>query len=193
MTFPLPPDKAAARKLAARNRLAAHEQMKEAAPLLLASQSFPAQPAPGFHIVSAFYPFRSEIDTRPLLTRLAGEGWTTCLPVVMGDGLPLTFRKWLPGEALVMGALNIERPGDEAPEVEPDVLMVPMLAFDRQGYRLGYGGGFYDRTLDKLRARKNIIAIGMAYAAQEAEAVPHDAHDQPLDYVMTEKGLFKCA
>ncbi len=193
MTFLLPDDKAQARKLAAANRLSAHEKMKEAAPLLLASQSFPATPRPDFHIVSAFHPFRSEIDTRPLLVRLAGDGWTTCLPIVMGEGLPLVFRKWLPGEPLVRGSMDIERPPESSPEVEPDVLLVPLLAFDRAGYRLGYGGGFYDRTLAKLRAKKNIIAIGMAYAAQEAEHVPHAAHDQPLDFVMTEKGIFQCA
>jgi 5-formyltetrahydrofolate cyclo-ligase len=193
MTFTLPDDKAAARKLAAANRLAAHEKMKEAAPLLLASQPFPVKAEAGMHIVSAFHPFRSEVDTRPLLVRLAGEGWTTCLPVVLGEGLPLEFRRWLPGEALVKGAMDIERPPETAPVLEPDVLLVPMLAFDASGYRLGYGGGFYDRTLAKLRAKKKVIAIGVAYAAQQAAHVPHAAHDQPLDFVMTEKGIFKCA
>ena len=193
MTFILPDDKAAARKLAAANRLTAHEQMKVAAPLLLASQSFPAVLEPGFHFLSAFFPFRSEIDTRPLMVRLAGDGWTTCLPIIKGPGEPLIFRKWLPGEPLERGAMDIERPADSAAEVEPDVLIVPLLAFDRQGYRLGYGGGFYDRTLARLRAKKNIIAIGVAYAAQEAENVPHAAHDQPLDYIMTERSVLKCA
>ena len=193
MTFILPDDKAAARKLAAANRLAAHEKMRMAAPLLLASQSFPAVAAADFHILSAFFPFRSEIDTRPLMVRLAGDGWTTCLPIIKGAGEPLIFRKWLPGEPLERGAMDIERPADSAPEVEPDVLIVPLLAFDRQGYRLGYGGGFYDRTLASLRAKKNIIAIGVGYAAQEAGSVPHAAHDQPLDYIMTEHTVLKCA
>jgi 5-formyltetrahydrofolate cyclo-ligase len=193
MTFILPDDKAAARKLAAANRLSAHEKMKVAAPLLLASQSFPAVLEPGFQFLSAFFPFRSEIDTRPLMVRLAGDGWTTCLPIIKGAGEPLIFRRWLPGEPLERGAMDIERPADSAPEVEPDVLIVPLLAFDRLGYRLGYGGGYYDRTLSKLRAKKRIIAIGVAYAAQEAESVPHAAHDQPLDYVMTERSVLKCA
>ena len=189
----LPDDKAAARKLAAANRLSVHEKMKKAAPLLLASQAFPTRPEPDFHIVSAFYPFRSEIDTRPLLVRLAGDGWTTSLPVVDGDGLPLHFRQWLPGEPLIKGAMDIARPPDSAPQVEPDVLLVPMLAFDEHGYRLGYGGGFYDRTLTLLRAKKKIIAIGVGYAAQQAASVPHVSHDQPLDYIMTERGMIKCA
>jgi 5-formyltetrahydrofolate cyclo-ligase len=178
--------KAALRKEAATIRKAAHEAMAELAPNLIASHAFPAQPSQGFHIVSAFYPYRSEIDTRPLLGRLAGLGWTTCLPIVLGEGLPLEFRRWLPGQPTIKGSMNIDRPDDTAPIVEPDVLIVPMLAFDRSGFRLGYGGGYYDRTLEKLRAKKTIIAIGAAYAAQEVAAVPHDGHDQPLDYIVTE-------
>ncbi|MBG1230870.1 5-formyltetrahydrofolate cyclo-ligase [Aestuariivirga litoralis] len=192
MTFELPADKAAARKMASGTRLKAHEQMKESAPLLLASHGFPARAEPGFNVVSAFFPVRSEIDTRPLLGRLAGEGWTTCLPIVIAEGQPLSFRRWLPGEPLDKGFMNIDIPLDTSPEVEPDVLIVPLLAFDRKGFRLGYGGGFYDRTLDKLRAQKKIIAIGAAYAAQEVEEVPHHAHDQHLDFVMTERGVIAC-
>jgi 5-formyltetrahydrofolate cyclo-ligase len=185
-------EKAAARKQAATIRKAAHEAMAKQAPLLLPSHPFPAKSRTDFQIVSAFYPYRSEIDTRPLLGFLAGEGWTTCLPIVLGEGLPLEFRRWLPGEPTIKGAMNIDRPGENAPIVEPDVLIVPMLAFDARGFRLGYGGGFYDRTLAKLRAKKTIVAIGAAYAAQQVEHVPHDAHDQPLDYVMTERELIKC-
>jgi 5-formyltetrahydrofolate cyclo-ligase len=88
--------------------------------------------------------------------------------------------------------MKIAVPLLSAPEVEPDVLLVPLLAFDKAGYRLGYGGGFYDATLAKLRAKKPIIAIGVAYADQEVADVPHEAHDMKLDYVMTEKGIVKC-
>ena len=192
MMLILPQDKADARKIAAAHRLAAHEHAKENAPRLLASQNLPTNPKPGFHIISAFYPYRSEIDTRPLLTKLAGEGWTTALPIVQGSGLPLIFRRWLPGEPTMKGAMNIAIPPESAGEVEPDVLLVPMLAYDAQGFRLGYGGGFYDRTLSQLRAKKTIVAIGVAYAAQQVLHVPHDEHDQPLDYVMTERGVTKC-
>lgn len=188
----LPSDKTLARKLASGNRLKAHEQMKTGAPLLLASHGFPAKRDDGFQIVSAFHPVRSEIDTRPLLVRMAGEGWITCLPVVVAEGQPLIFRRWLPGDLLEKGAMAIDIPYATSPEVEPDVLIVPLLAFDSKGYRLGYGGGFYDRTLKKLRAKKKIIAIGAAYAAQEVEHVPHADHDQPLDFVMTERGVFPC-
>jgi 5-formyltetrahydrofolate cyclo-ligase len=158
----------------------------------LAALEFPVKPVAGASIVSAFYPYRSEIDTRPLLGKLAGDGWTTSLPIIIGAGLPLVFRRWLPGEPTVPGDMNIPRPPDEAPEVEPDVLIVPMLAFDAKGYRLGYGGGFYDRTLALLRGKKKIIAIGAAYSAQQVDEVPHDDHDQALDYVITERGVLTC-
>lgn len=184
--------KAAARKIATTIRKVAHQALAETAPTLLASQRFPAKPTPSCHIVSGFFPFRSEIDTRALLGRLAGEGWTTCLPIVLGEGLPLEFRRWLPGEPTIKNVMNIDRPDENAAVVEPDVLIVPLLSFDAKGFRLGYGGGFYDRTLAKLRAKKTVIAIGAAYSAQQVESVLHDAHDQPLDYVMTEVELIKC-
>lgn len=183
--------KAESRKTAAKARKTAHDLVKDDAPLKLAAQVFPVQPTSAQKIVSAFYPYKSEIDTRLLLGKLAGEGWTTCLPIVIALGEPLIFRRWLPGEPTVPGVWDIPRPTDDAPLLEPDVLLVPLMAFDRQGFRLGYGGGFYDRTLEQLRAKKSIIAIGVAYAAQEIDAVPHGPHDQPLDYVMTEAGLFK--
>jgi 5-formyltetrahydrofolate cyclo-ligase len=174
------------RTVATANRKVAHANACETAPLLLASHRFPVALKSGQHIVSAFYPYQSEIDTRPLLGKLAGDGWTTCLPIVMGEGLPLVFRRWAPGAPSIAGVWGIPRPPDDAEEVEPDVLIIPLLSFDRKGYRLGYGGGFYDRTLEKLRTRKNIIAIGVGYAAQEVDHVPVGEHDQPLDYVMTE-------
>jgi 5-formyltetrahydrofolate cyclo-ligase len=183
--------KAESRKAAAKARKAAHDDAKNDAPLQLAAQMFPLKPTASCNIVSAFFPYKSEIDTRPLLGKLAGEGWTTCLPIVIALGEPLIFRRWLPGEVTMPGVWGIPRPTDDAPLLEPDVLLVPLMAFDREGYRLGYGGGFYDRTLEQLRAKKTIIAIGVAYAAQESDAVPHGPHDQPLDYVMTESGLFK--
>ena len=141
--------------------------------------------------VSGFYPYGSEIDCTGLLDRLSGEGWVTALPVVVGPDQPLRFRAWTPGEALEPGAWSIPVPVEAAPEVEPDVLLVPLLAYDRQGYRLGYGGGFYDRTLDRLRARKPVTAVGVAFAGQEVDAVPHDAHDQPLDWMLTERGAMQ--
>jgi 5-formyltetrahydrofolate cyclo-ligase len=110
---------------------------------------------------------------------------------VLGKNLPLKFRLWTPGEPTIAGVWNIPMPPEAAAEIFPDVVLVPMLAFDKQGYRLGYGGGFYDRTLRQLRARKSIEAIGIAYAAQEIPKVPHGEHDEPLDWILTERGIRK--
>jgi len=181
--------KAELRKHAKAHRATLHH---EGAALRLLTHAFPAVAQHGFSCVSGFHPYDSEIDTRPLLGKLAGEGWTTALPVVVAKAQPLLFRRWLPGEPTDIGALKIAVPLASAPLVEPDVLLVPLLAFDKAGYRLGYGGGFYDATLAALRARKKIVAIGVAYAGQEVESVPHEAHDMKLDYVMTEVGLVKC-
>lgn len=143
-------------------------------------------------IVSGFMPYRSEIDTTGLLTVLADAGHTTCLPVVIGAGEPLLFRQWRPGDKTTNGAWDIPVPLPTSQEVDPDILLVPMLAFDAYGFRLGYGGGFYDRTIEKLRQMKDIIAIGVAYSAQQVTNVPHAEHDQKLDWVLTEKGPMKC-
>jgi 5-formyltetrahydrofolate cyclo-ligase len=181
-----------ARKAAAIIRKTAHVELRDEAPLLLAAQKFPVEAHATAKVVSAFFPYKSEIDTRPLLGKLAGEGWTTCLPIVIALGQPLIFRRWMPGQPTAPGVWGIPQPTDDAELVEPDVLVVPMMAFDRAGFRLGYGGGFYDRTLQTLRAKKSITAIGAAYAAQEVDSVAHDSHDQALDYILTEKGVFKC-
>ena len=181
-----------ARLAATAVRKIAHAKHVDTAPLHLAGHAFPLRPIETSKIVSGFFPYQSEIDTRPLLGKLVGDGWTTCLPIVIANGQPLLFRRWLPGEPTIAGVWGIPRPQDSAPEVEPDVLIIPMLAFDRKGFRLGYGGGFYDRTLEKLRAHKKIIAIGVAYADQELDEVPHDAQDQTLNYIMTEREVIAC-
>lgn len=123
---------------------------------------------------------------------LGNNGWITALPVVIAKGEPLQFRSWQAGEPLIEGNFGIETPPETAVNVFPDVLLVPMLAFDRQGYRLGYGGGFYDRTIAKLRKLKPVTAIGVAYAAQEMLDLPSGEHDEPLDWILTEKGQMKC-
>ena len=178
-----------ARKDATKARRAAHDAAKDHAALALASQAFPVSAKAGASTVSAFFPYQSEIDTRLLLGKLAGEGWRTCLPIVIAQGRPLVFRRWAPGEPTVPGIWNIPRPTDEAEIVEPDVLMVPMLAFDRQGYRLGYGGGFYDRTLESLRKSGPVTAIGLAYACQQLDLIPAEPTDQPLDLIVTDDGV----
>lgn len=193
----LPPEdldeaKRSLRAAAGKKRAALHAALKETAPAALAARGLDFTGKAAGTIVSGFYPYRSEIDTRPLLARLAGEGWTTALPVVIAEGQPLIFRMWAPGAATEPGMWDIPVPPAGAPEVYPDVLLCPMLAYDANGYRLGYGGGFYDRTLELLRAIKPVIAIGTAYAGQEVDRVPRGVFDAPLDFILTETGVIAC-
>jgi 5-formyltetrahydrofolate cyclo-ligase len=128
----------------------------------------------------------SEIDPRPLMQALDERGHGLALPVVAGAGQPLVFRAWTPGDPLRPAAFNTREPGPDKAEVTPRVLLVPLLAFDRAGYRLGYGGGFYDRTLAGLRAAGAALAVGLAFAGQEVESVPRDPNDSRLDWIVTE-------
>ncbi|MBF9034692.1 5-formyltetrahydrofolate cyclo-ligase [Rhodobacterales bacterium HKCCE2091] len=137
-------------------------------------------------VISAYWPMRTEIDPRPAITALAAAN-RICLPVIAGKGLPLTFREWSPGAAMTAGPFGAEIPA-EGEMLTPDILIVPLVAFDAAGDRLGYGGGFYDRTLAKLRAAGRVRAIGFAYAAQQMPEVPVEPTDQRLDVVVTEDG-----
>lgn len=151
---------------------------------------------PGFTsaaTVSGFLAIGEEINPGPLMSRLHREGATICLPVMVGKGRPLVFRAWAPGAPLKTVVWGIREPEETAPIVEPDVLLMPLLAFDRSGMRLGYGGGFYDRTLSDLRARKAVVTVGLAYASQEVDAVPHLDYDERLDWVLTPEGLIRCS
>ena len=141
--------------------------------------------APGT-IVSGFMPMKSEINPLPLLRKLADAGAVLALPVIAGRGKPLIMRAWRWNEPLAAGQWGIREPKPEAAEVEPDILLVPLLAFDRAGHRIGYGAGYYDLTIARLRARKPVTAIGLAFAAQEVTAVPATARDARLDLVLTE-------
>ena len=186
------PEISAAKKLARQQveeaRAAAHAVLKDKAPLALEQGGLDfAGPLPG-RTVSAFIPFGFEIDTRPLLLKLARAGFATCVPVVVKPATPLQFRTWVPGDETVPGRWNIPVPPETKATVEPDVLLVPLMAFDARGYRLGYGGGFYDRTLERLRNMKPVIAIGVAYSAQQVDEVVRGQHDQPLDWILTEQG-----
>jgi 5-formyltetrahydrofolate cyclo-ligase len=138
--------------------------------------------------VSGFMSFGTEIDVLPLMGRLAANGWRTAMPVIEAPRTPLAFRAWKPGDPMIPGVWNIPRPLDTAELVEPDVLLVPLLAFDRFGHRLGYGGGFYDRTLAKLRGTKPVVAVGIGFSAQEMAEIPCAPFDQPLDWILTENG-----
>jgi 5-formyltetrahydrofolate cyclo-ligase len=137
--------------------------------------------------VSAYWPLEEEFDPRPLLTELHRRGHPVGLPVILGKGQPLLFRRWEPAMELMRGSFRVMTPPPGAPEIIPRLLLVPLLAFDRAGYRLGYGGGFYDRTIAKLRATGEALAVGVAFAALEVPAVPRDDTDQPLDWIVTER------
>jgi 5-formyltetrahydrofolate cyclo-ligase len=152
----------------------------------VAAHDFPIEFDPGA-VISAYSPLRTEINPVPLMRKLADAGAQLALPVVAGKGKPLIMRAWSFGEPLASGVWGIREPKPEAPEVAPDILIVPLLAFDRGGHRIGYGAGYYDMTITALRARKAITAIGIAFAAQEVEAVPVTERDARLDFVMTEK------
>jgi 5-formyltetrahydrofolate cyclo-ligase len=182
-----------ARTAASKRRAEAHEALKDTAGVMMAERGLPPEIGITSGIVSGFIPYKSEITTVPMLNRLRRDGWQTCLPIVIAQEEPLMFRAWAPGDPLVPGAWDIPVPLETAPELVPDVLLVPMLAFDHKGFRLGYGGGFYDRTLEKLRMLKKVVAIGVAYHAQMVDEVPVGIHDAPLDYVMTERESFACA
>ena len=138
-------------------------------------------------VVSAFHPIGDEPEILPLLAALAAESFATALPVVVGSALPLTFRLWRPGEPTRAGTMAIAQPFESAPAVEPDLLFVPLACFDRRGHRIGYGAGYYDRSLALLRARRVIRAVGVAYGVCEVPAVPYEAHDQRLDAIVTER------
>ena len=144
---------------------------------------------------SAYWPMRTEMDPLPLLAALASAGLATALPVVAGKARPLVFRRWSPGDETVAAGFGTREPAPANDAIEPDLLLVPLLAFDRAGYRLGYGGGFYDRTLRHLRAAdahgrlRAVSAIGLAFDEQLVDAVPHLDYDERLDGVLTPSGL----
>jgi len=190
-TLPTPPAdigaaKANLRCVAAERRRAAIQDYPDAGAAVrdnfLAAVSVPA----GIPI-SAYWPLEAEFDPRPLFTELHRRGHAIGLPVVVGRGQALLFRHWDPGTELVRGRFRVMTPPPSAPEIVPRLLLVPLLAFDRAGYRLGYGGGFYDRTIAKLRAAGGAVAVGVTFAALEVPDVPRDDADQPLDWIVTER------
>jgi len=137
--------------------------------------------------LAGYLPIRTEADPRPAMSRHARQA-PVGVPVVLGPGRPLAFRRWTPDSELIEGAFKVLVPKNGA-VMTPEVVIVPMAAFDGRGYRLGYGGGFYDRTLARLRSKGSVMAIGVAFAAQQLDALPIEATDQPLDGVVTEQGL----
>jgi 5-formyltetrahydrofolate cyclo-ligase len=190
-SHPIDELKAALRQSALAKRDALPAAERAAAAEAIAARPFPLALAPG-QTVSAYSPMRSELNPVPLLRRLADAGATLALPVVDGRGKPLIMREWAFGRPLGTGQWGIREPLPDAPEAWPDILLVPLAAFDRQGNRIGYGAGYYDMTISRLRGMKPVKAIGFAFAAQEVDLVPTTARDERLDLVLTERGVIEC-
>ena len=178
--------KAVLRREALARRDALPRELRAAAAEAIAARPFPLAIAPGA-VVSGFMPMKSEINPIPLMRKLADAGATLALPVVAGKGKPLIMRAWSLGEPLAAGVWGIREPKPEAPEVFPDILIVPLLAFDRRGHRIGYGAGYFDMTIAALRAGKPVVAAGIGFAAQEIAEVPTTPRDARLDLVLTER------
>src|ERR1700722_3660561 len=165
------------------------DAQRAAAALAVAARGLPFEFAPG-SIVSGYSPIRSEIDPVPLMRGLAEKGARLALPAVMARGKSLAFRAWSAGDRLMLGPLGILEPSPAAAELIPDVMLVPLAAFDRAGHRIGYGAGHYDYTLAHLRKGKPIAAIGVGFAVKEIETVPALPPEVALDYVITETKAF---
>jgi 5-formyltetrahydrofolate cyclo-ligase len=140
-------------------------------------------------LIGLYEPFGDELHPGLLMEGLAVSGRTLALPCTSKWNHPLIFRAWAIGEPLVKGRMNIPEPQPDAPEVWPDVLVVPPVAFDRRCFRIGYGAGFYDRTIPALRSIHPVFVLGVAFSCQEVEVVPDEPHDVPLDLIATERGL----
>ncbi len=143
-------------------------------------------------VISGFLSIGDELDTGPLLARLKAAGHRLCLPVMQGRDKPLLFRAWSLGDAMVTAVWGIREPTPDKPVLAPDFMLVPLLAADRAGHRLGYGGGFYDRTIHDYRTQRNVVTVGLAFLEQLVDAVPHLDYDEPLDWILTPTGAIRC-
>lgn len=152
----------------------------------IAARAFPVSLAPGL-VVSGFMPMKSEINPLPLLHKAADQGAHLALPAIDKRGRPLIMRAWKFGDPFKAGQWGIREPVPDAPVVDPDILIVPLACFDRAGHRIGYGAGYYDMTINALRAKKKVIAVGIAFAVQEIPSVPATERDERLDLVLTER------
>jgi len=169
-----------------RDALPAAERAKAAE--IIATRPFPVAMNAGM-IVSGFMPLKTEINPLPLMRSLAAQGARLALPAIDGRGKPLIMRAFAFGDELASGQWGIREPKADTPDVAPDILLVPLLAFDRTGHRIGYGAGYYDMTIARLRAMKPVVAVGIAFAAQEFGEVPVTPRDARLDLVLTEREI----
>jgi 5-formyltetrahydrofolate cyclo-ligase len=185
-------EKAALRRVMRARRAALGHEARAAASLALRDRLVGWIESRGLAPASAiagYWPIRDEIDPRPAMQAMAERGFRLALPVSLASAEPLAFRAWKPGDRLAPDLMRIDAPLTEAPAVTPALILVPMLAFDRACRRLGYGAGFYDRTLAGLRRTGATLAVGLAFSAQEVASVPTGPEDAPLDAVVTESDI----
>lgn len=176
-----------------RLRTAMKPKEKRKADRAIVRQALGSVPIRKTDIIAGYWPLPAEPDIRLLLEIFAEQGRICALPVIEHEKEPLTFRRYRPGDALSEHpSLKIQEPLDTAPAVLPTVLLVPLLAFDAEGNRLGFGGGYYDRTIAFLRDAYETLAVGIGYAFQQIPVVPHARHDERLDCIVTEKGVILC-
>jgi 5-formyltetrahydrofolate cyclo-ligase len=186
-------EKALIRRAALERRAGVSEATQQAFAERIALQGVALARRALVRTVAVFLPIGSEPETRMLLAALDYHDFVPALPCTGPMGRPLTFRRWRDGDPLVDGPMRIPEPSPRLPQVEPDLIFAPAAAFDRRGFRAGYGGGFYDITLTALRAQRPIPAIGLAFACQEVEQIPEEDHDQPMDLILTENELIDCS
>jgi len=184
-------EKAALREAALAERNRAAEAAGPKAPLTIARRLLGDFVFMKGAVIAGYAAIRGEVDPFPLMAALAAQGHDLCLPQTQGK--QLIFRAWRPGEPLVISRYNIPEPDSKSRERRPDLIVVPVVAFDRHGYRMGYGGGYYDRYLAEHRPKRTVRAIGIAFAGQEVEELPHEETDQRLDAVVTESRVIRFA
>lgn len=190
--MPLPDTKASLRQKLLERRRRAAAGRPGAGERLAASWPTAWGPIP-HDAVAGYWPLPGELDPRPLMQVLAARGARLCLPRMRGPHEPLDFLGWCEGDTLAMGRFGVKEPDASAPPCRPAIILVPLVGADRRGHRLGFGQGYYDRTLEALRAQGHVFAVGLAYAEQVVERLPVEAHDQPLDAVLTDAGLVDLA
>ncbi len=164
---------------------------RDAASARIAAALLPRLLARRPRVVGAYRALKDEIDPAPVVAALREAGAEIALPAVERRGAPLVFRRHREGDPLRRSRFGVEEPVPDAPVLRPELLLVPLLAFDREGHRLGFGAGYYDRTLAALRETGDLFAVGLAFSAQEVPALPHEAHDMTLDLIATEEGLLR--
>lgn len=189
VSLPLPERKERLRREAFAIRDGLDADFRRQAARLIAAQALGLDRLAAANPVGAYWPIRSEVDPRPLMEALVARGQDVALSQIRHPHL--SFRLWQPGDVLIKGGFGVQEPGPDAPEVFPAALLVPLLAFDRRGGRIGYGKGHFDRAIAALADKHPILTIGLAYAVQEIDEVPAEPHDRPLDIVVTETELIR--